>query len=470
MRLHVTLVSPPYPQDGDFLHPPFPPLGLGYLAAVLLKNNYEVDVVDCTTTKRSFEEARKEISKRKPDIVGITSTILTYKNALKIAKIAKEVCPKCVTIMGGPLVTFYDEKALQQCPELDIVVRKEGENTMLELVQRIEASKDYSDVLGTTCRKDGKILKNPDRPYIQNLDEIPLPARHLWPKESYQRYGIFNLVSSRGCLQWCNFCTEVRLHGRKHRGRSPKNVVDELEFLNKTYNAERFCFLDAAFTANQQRAADICDEIKKRKLKIRWSCETRVDMVTKDLLRKMNEAGCISIWFGVESGSPRILNGMKKGISLEQVERTFKWAKEAGIQPEPNMILGFPGETEKTTWESIRFVKKLNPDHMGCYAVATPYPGTPMYDQVEKSGMLKVTDFDKYDTATVTYDTPTLSMKQLEKIYDQSFKGYYYHPTYVLRMFIKGGTYNFIAIRGACADFILALRFKLGRWKVSEYR
>jgi anaerobic magnesium-protoporphyrin IX monomethyl ester cyclase len=468
MRLHVTLVNPPYPR-GDFLHPPFPPLGLGYLAAVLLKNQFEVDVIDCTTTKMTHEEAGKEISKRQPDIVGITSTILTYKSALKIAKIAKEVCPKCITILGGPLVTFWDEKALQQCASLDIVVRKEGENTMLELVQRIEAGKDYSDVLGTTCRKDGKIVKNPDRPYIQNLDDTPLPARHLWPKESFTRYGIFNLVSSRGCLEWCNFCTEVRLHGRKHRGRSPKNVVDELEFLHNKYGAEYFCFLDAAFTANQHRAAEICEEIKNRKLKIKWSCETRIDMISKELLHKMKEAGCISIWFGVESGSQTVLNGMKKGISLAQVERTFKMAKEAGIKPEPNMILGFPGETKKTTWESIRFVKKLNPDHMGCYAVATPYPGTPMYDIIEKNGWLEVTDFEKYDTATATFGTPTLSMKELTKIYDQAFKGYYYHPTYVLRMFIKGGTYSFAAVRGACADLLLAIRFKLHN-KLPEYR
>jgi anaerobic magnesium-protoporphyrin IX monomethyl ester cyclase len=464
MKPHVTLVNPPYPR-GSFLHPPFPSLGLGYLAAVLEKNQFEVDLIDCQTSRFTHEEFRNEISKRQPDIVGITSAILTYKSALQIAKIAKEVCPKCLTVLGGPFVTFWDEKALQDCASVDIVVRKEGENTMLELAERVEAGKDYYDVLGTTCRKDGKIIKNPDRAYIENLDEIPFPARHLWPIECLQKYGTarFQLMTSRGCVHWCNFCTEVRMDGRKYRMRSPKNVVDELEFLHNTYGAEYFAFLDDAFTVDKHRVVEICEEIKNRKLKIKWSCGTRVDMVTKELLLKMKEAGCVAVWFGIESGSQSVLNAMGKGISLAQTIRAFKWAKEAGIKPNPNVILGFPGETKKTAWETIKFVKRLTRDYMGCYAVATPYPGTPMYDFIQKKGWLKVTDFDKYDTATPTFETPTLSMEELRKIYEQAFKNFYLHPTYVLRMFVKGGMYGFSATRTAFADLLIAIRSKLQR-------
>jgi anaerobic magnesium-protoporphyrin IX monomethyl ester cyclase len=462
MRPHVTLVNPPYPR-GSFLHPPFPSLGLGYLAAVLEKNQFEVDLIDCQSPKLSYKEFRSEISKRQPDIVGITSAILTYKSALQIAKIAKEVCPKCLTVLGGPFVTFWDEKALQDCASVDIVVRKEGENTLLELAERVEAGKDYYDVLGTTCRKDGKIVKNPDRAYIENLDEIPFPARHLWSIECLQKYGTarFQLMTSRGCVHWCNFCTEVRMDGRKYRMRSPKNVVDELEFLHNTYGAEYFAFLDDAFTVDKHRVVEICKEIKNRKLKIKWSCGTRVDMVTKELLLKMKEAGCVAVWFGIESGSQSVLNAMGKGISLAQTIRAFKWAKEAGIKPNPNVILGFPGETKKTAWETIKFVKRLTRDYMGCYAVATPYPGTPMYDFIQKKGWLKVTDFDKYDTATPTFETPTLSMDELRKIYDQAFQRFYLHPTYVIRMFAKGGTYGFSATRTAFADLLIAIRSKL---------
>jgi len=348
---------------------------------------------------------------------------------------------------------------------LDVVVRKEGENTLLELVQRLEAGKSYSDVIGTTCRKGTGLVRNPDRPFIENLDELPFPARHFWPIECLQKYGtmIFDVVTSRGCVQWCSFCIEVRAHGRKYRVRSPKNVVDELEFLYKTYNARYFAFLDDAFTIDQRRAVKICEEIKNRKLKIKWACETRVDSVTKELLLKMKEAGCADIWFGIESGSQQVLDSMKKGISLEQIIRAFKWAKEVGIKPNPNVILGAPGETKKTAWETIKFVERLIPDHMGCYTLATPYPGTPMYDFVKKNGWLRVTDFDKYDNATPIFETPTLSIKELREIYDKVPQSFYFRPTYILRMFAKGGIYGLSATKTAFAYLLIAIRSKLSR-------
>ena len=404
MRPYVTFVNPPYP-SGAHQHTPFTPLGIGYLAAVLEKNQYEVDVIDCQALKLSYEEFKSELGKRQPDIVGITSTTLTYKSGLQIAKIAKEVYPDCLTVMGGSHVTFWDENALQECPDLDVVVRKEGENTLLELVQRVEACRSYYDVVGITCRKDGKIVKTPDRPYIENLDELPFPAHHLWPLERLRKHGtvIFPLVTSRGCIYWCDFCTAVRMFGRRYRMRSPKNVVGELEYLQRTFGARQFTFYDDAFTVDQKRAAEICTEIKNRKMKIEWDCETRVDMVTKELLRTMKEAGCIAVWFGVESGSQQVLDAMRKGISPAQTVKAFKWAKEVGLMTVANVVLGFPGETKETIWETIKFIERLNPNDIGYY-IATPYPGTPLYETVKEKGLLKTKDFNKFDTATPVFD------------------------------------------------------------------
>ncbi len=163
MRPHVTLVNPPYPTQ-PYQHTPFPPLGLGYLAAVLEKNQYDVDVIDCQASNLSYDDFKRELSKRQPNIVGITSTTRLYNSALQIARITKEVCPDCLTVLGGSHATFWDEEALNECPQLDMIVRKEGETTFLELVQRLEAGKSIHDLLGTTVRKDGKIVKNPDRP------------------------------------------------------------------------------------------------------------------------------------------------------------------------------------------------------------------------------------------------------------------------------------------------------------------
>jgi radical SAM superfamily enzyme YgiQ (UPF0313 family) len=154
---------------------------------------------------------------------------------------------------------------------------------------------------------------------------------------------------------------------------------------------------------------------------------------------------------------------MGKGISLKQITNAFRWTKEAGMKPNPNVILGFPGETEETAWETIKFVRQLAPEYMGCYTVATPYPGTPLYDLVKKNDWLRITDFDKYDTATPTFQTPNLGIKELGAIYNQAFKEFYLHPTYVLRTFAKGGTYSFSATRTALEDLLVAIRSKLQR-------
>ncbi|MCW4004429.1 MAG: B12-binding domain-containing radical SAM protein [Candidatus Bathyarchaeota archaeon] len=464
MKTRITLVNPPYPV-GSHQHPAFMPLGLGYLGAVLHKNNFQVNVVDCQAYNLTHEQVREELIKFKPDIVGITSTTLTYKSALKIAKSAKEVFPNCITAIGGSHVTFWDDKALQEEPALDVIVRGEGEQTMLELAQRVENHQAFHDLVGTTCREDNKIKRNPDRPFLEDLDSLPFPALHLWKhSDNLRKYGSipYPVMTSRGCVFWCNFCTAVRMFGRKYRMRSPKNVVDELEYLHKTYHATQFTFYDDAFTVDQARTEEICDEIHRRGLKIKWDCETRVDMVSKELLVKMRKAGCVGVWFGVESGSKKQLESMGKGFSLAQTRRAFKWAKEAGLMTVAGVILGFPGETKESAWETIRFIKELNPNDVGFY-IATPYPGTPMYDEVKANGSLKITDFDKYDTATPTFEIPNMTMQELSQIREQAFQSFYLSPAYfvsALGMFKKGKMWGLGAFRLILAHFRRAVRAK----------
>ncbi len=463
MKTHVTLVNPPYPM-GSHQHPPFTPLGLGYLAAVLEKKKYEVNVIDCQVLGCSYGEFRSRISKiKKPDIVGITSTTLTYKSALQIAKIAKEVWPDCLTLLGGSHVTFWDKQALKESAFLDVVVRKEGEETMLELADRIEKGKDYHDVRGTTVRRDGEIVKNEDRPYIESLDELPFPAHHLWPMERLLKHGavIFPLMTSRGCVYWCDFCSTVRMFGRRYRMRSAKNVVNELEYLRKTYGAHQFTFYDDAFTVDQARAAEICKEIMRRKLKIEWDCETRVDMVSKDLLRTMKEAGCFAVWFGVESGAQPVLDAMRKGITPAQTIKAFKMAKEAGLMTVAGVVLGFPGETKETIWETVKFIERLKPGDVGYY-IATPYPGTPLYEQVVREGRLKIQDFNRFDTATPVFDLGTMTGEELKELRERAFQRFYLRPGYFFSMLGKGRFWSFSIIRTIFAHFRRAVKLRLG--------
>jgi radical SAM superfamily enzyme YgiQ (UPF0313 family) len=460
--MKITLVNPPYPLNAH-AHPPFIPLGIAYLGAVAERAGHQVTVIDCQAERLTYDGFRSRIAQVPSDVVGVTSTTLLYNSAKEILTIARQVHPNAVTMIGGSHVTFWDENALNECPAIDIIVRKEGEATFIELLQCIEAKKGFGDVLGITFRgQGGKIIRNLDRPFIMDLDSLPSPAYHLLPIDAFHRMGktIFPLVTSRGCVQWCDFCSTVRMFGRGYRVRSPKNVVDEMEMLYNKYGETQFTFYDDAFTINRQHTLELCADIRARKLKVEWDCETRVDAVDKELLEKMHDAGCITVWFGVESGSEKILGEMHKKISLTQVREAFKMAQKAGLMTIASAVIGFPGETEETAWETVNFLSSLNPDDIGCY-IATPYPGTPMYEEVVKNGWLRVTDFNKYDTATPTFETPQLSMEKLREIKYKAHQKFYLRPAYVFKMMRRGGTYGRSGLKTSAAYALRAMHIKL---------
>ena len=459
--MKVTLINPPYPPNVHS-HPPFIPLGLAYLGAIAEQEGHEVNIIDCQAEKLTYETFRDRISKETPDIIGVTATTLLYKSAMKLIDIAKEVHPDAITMLGGSHGTFWDENALNEYPTLDIVVRREGEITFKELLNNFQKNISLTNVLGITFRqKDGKIVRTPDRPFIEDLDKLPFPAHHLLPLDDLKRMGkvLFPLITSRGCVFWCDFCSTVRMFGRGYRWRSPKNVVDEMQLVHDKYGVEQVTFYDDAFSVDRNRVLKICEELHARKLDMTWDCGTRVDMVDRDLLKTMRDAGCIAVWLGVESGSEAILGAMNKKIKLDQTRLAYKTAHDVGLMTIANVVLGFPGETEQTAKETIRFVKELNPDDVGFY-VATPYPGTPMYDQVIKNGWLRVTDFDKYDTAGPTFETPWLSMEKLAEIRYKAYQQFYLRPGYVFKMMRRGGTYGISAVKTSGAYLLRALHLK----------
>ena len=459
--MKITLVNPPYPPNAHS-HPPFIPLGLAYLGAVAEQAGHSVTVIDCQGERLNYESFRQRIAGVPSDVVGVTSTTLLYNSAKTIMEVAKEVHPNAINMIGGSHVSFWDENALKETKAFDLIVRKEGELTFLELLDRIQANKGFEDVLGTTVRTKNGIQRNEDRPFLHDLDSLPSPAYHLLPLDSYHRMGktIFPIVTSRGCVQWCDFCSTVRMFGRGYRVRSPKKVVDDMEMLHSKYGESQFTFYDDAFTINRNHTLEMCADIKARNLDVEWDCETRVDAVDKELLEKMRDAGCITTWFGVESGSEKILDKMHKKINREQVREAFKMAQKVGMMTIASAVIGFPGETEETAWETINFINSLNPDDIGCY-IATPYPGTPMYEEVIKNGWLRVTDFNKYDTATPTFETPYLSMDRLREIKYKAHQKFYLRPRYVLKMMRKGGTYGRSGLKTSAAYALRAMHIKL---------
>ncbi len=458
--MKITLVNPPYPQSVHS-HPPFIPLGIAYLGAVAEKAGHQVTVIDCQAEKLTYETFRERITQTPSDLIGVTATTLLYKSAMKLITLAKQTQPQAVTVLGGSHGTFWDENALKEYPSLDIVVRREGEETFIELLDKLETHSSLSNLLGITYRNGDTIVQNPDRPFIEDLDALPFPAHHLLPLENLKHNGkiIFPLVSSRGCVYWCDFCSTVRMFGRGYRMRSPKNVVDEMQLVHDKYGIDQVTFYDDAFSVDRNRVVKICQELKDRKLQMKWDCGTRVDMVDRELMTTMRDAGCFAVWLGVESGSEVMLGAMNKRIKLAQTRLAYKTAHELGLMTIANVVLGFPGETEQTARETIRFVKELNPDDVGFY-IATPYPGTPMYELVKKNGWLRVTDFDKYDTAGPTFETPSLSMEKLVELRYKAYQDFYLRPRYVFKMMRKGNVYGIAAVKTSAAYLLRYLHIK----------
>lgn len=357
------------------------PLGLGYIAAVLEKSQFSVSILDMSVSDMTCEELEKKLAVTKPDIVGITSMTCSFKNALKVAKSIKHWNPSSLVVMGGVHATFMHEEILRAYPEVDMVVRYEGELTMKEAVEAIDKGKKLDGVKGLTYRDKDKIISNPLRVPIENLDELPYPAHHLLQpsvEEYIGSYGVrnFPMITTRGCPFGCIYCSTMAFHGQKYRTRSIQNILDELAYLIKKYKVNNISFVDDNFTMQNSRVQNLCQEIKNRKLSIEWGCSARVDQVSEDLLRTMKEAGCNDIFFGIESASQRVLNMVHKRFSIRQAKDAVKKAEKLGIRTHCSFIIGLPGESAKSLKGMIDFIDETRPTGRVLPNVLEVLPGT----------------------------------------------------------------------------------------------
>jgi len=446
---------------GGYRHQVYLPIGLPYLAAVLEKDEHEIEVIDCEALEIDHEKLGLKLASIKPNVVGITSTTPTIQSALQSARVAKEACPNVVVVLGGPHATFMDEQILNDEAAVDIIVRGEGEQTISELMHHVLDFGSLHEVAGITFRKDGQIIRTPNRPLIQDLDELPYPAYKYFPLRKYQIAGrlILPVITSRGCPFQCSFCVSTQMFGKKFRMRRVKNVVDEIEWLRDTYGADAFTFYDDAFTLDIERAIEICDEIKRRKIGIPWSCQTRVDHVSKRILAKMREANCEIVYFGVESGSQEILDAVGKETSIQQNEKAIKWAKDAGLVVIISLVIGYPGETVDTLEQTLDLVRRLKPDD-AYLCVATPYPGTDFYRFIEENGWELSPDWNLYDTTTPVFETPSISKDKILEM-RKKFVDDFYSPFYILRQMVKGKFYNRFLARIALSHLVWRIRSRL---------
>jgi len=419
--MKILLLYPPYTSHVEEEKKGyFPPLGLAYIAAVLRTHDHSVRIVDMNVEMKNLEELEKICEKEQPDIVGISSTTITYNTCINILKRIKNIIPSAIRIVGGPHASILPQEFVDYS---DFVVVGEGEYTMLELVKTLENSEDPSNIEGLLFKKDGKIVETGPRPLITCPDNLPFPARDLLHMEAYNdNKGA--ILTSRGCPFNCIFCNSHLIFGKKFRARSPKNVVDEIEYLVKKYNVHVIRILDDMFTLNRKRVIEICNEILNRGLNIGWELTngTRVDKVDKELLEKMHEAGCYRIYYGIESGSKKVLKMLRKGIKLDQVKRVVKWTKEIGIEVGGFFMIGGPGETIETLKETEKFIDELNLDYVHL-SIATPYPRTDFWNWVLKNGRFVTNDYSKFEKEFI-FETPDFPWEQRMKIFEYLHEKY----------------------------------------------
>ncbi|MEJ2241214.1 MAG: radical SAM protein [Candidatus Bathyarchaeota archaeon] len=456
-RVKTALVNPP-PLKGVYRHQLYLSIGLGYLAAVLEKNYHEVTVIDCPASEIDLEKLKIKLTSLQPNLIGITSMTPTIQSAIQSANIAKEASPDAMVVLGGPHTTFMDKQVLEEEKNVDVIVRGEGEQTLLEITQNIPNNEKLNQIEGITFRKGNEIIRTPDRKYIQNLDELPRPAYHHFPLEKYRLFGrrILPIITSRGCPSQCSFCTTSRIFGKAFRARSPKNVVDELEWLRDEHGADAFSFYDDTFTLIKNRALEICEEIKKRKINLPWDCQTRVSTVSKEMLTKMREANCQQVFFGVESGCQKILNAVNKGTTVEQNKAAIKLAKEAGLFVAVSVMVGYPGETSEMLNQTIDLLRETEPDD-AYICVATPYPGTELRKVIEDLGWKISNDWKQYDTTAPVFDNPNLSIEDVTRIRSKFYDSFY-SPKYVLRHIFKKNFYSRVMARTAINHLIWRIR------------
>ncbi len=442
--MRVCLVSPPYLSAvKSVVGVCSPPLGLAYLAS-MIRDEHDVRIIDSNVLDYGVDDVRRELKSFYPDVVGITSSTPSIYEAYRVARAAKSLRDDCVVVMGGPHVTFLPEEAITESGSVDVVVLGEGEETFRELVDTIDHGGSLDSVRGIEYRKGDKTVVTKPRPFIRDLDKIPLPSFDMLPVEKYELQGVryMPVISSRGCPFKCSFCASSRLFGGCWRGRSPKNVVDEVRLIHDKFGIKNIEFVDDTFTLNGKRAEEICDEILREGIDISWGASSRVDTINRKLAEKMRRAGCWIVYLGIESASQKILNAMGKKITINQIVEAVKTLKDVGIQILGSFILGFPEETIETAEQTIAFAKKLDLDYAQ-FSILTPYPGTPVYEYARENNMLLTRDWSKFNATEPVMKLKHLTIKQLQSLFEKAYLTFYMRPKMLWR-WIKQKQFHFI--------------------------
>ncbi|MCM8782134.1 MAG: B12-binding domain-containing radical SAM protein [Candidatus Omnitrophica bacterium] len=442
------LINPPVTTYGsDSPASIYIPIGLAYLAAYLRQNNYEVKILDALAEGEvqrgdgfirrgmTLQQIIEYIDAYKPDIIGISCMYTAYaRDAHEIAEAVKNLNYKILVIFGGAHSSI-NYSIVMKDKNVDIVVRREGEKTLLELINAIAKGRNWKEVRGITFHNNGAVKTNPEQEYINDIDTIPFPARDLLPRNIYNtlrspywmRPPLDVIVSSRGCPKRCIYCSIHSVWGNKWRARSAKNVVDEMELLVKE-GIKEVHFTDDNISVDKRRMYEICDEIINRRLDIKWTMPNGIALWTldKELLIKMKRAGCYRLTFGVETGNQKMQRYIGKNLDLRYARKVIRWANDLGFWTISTHIIGFPYETKKEMKDTFNFALKSGTDFALFYAL-TPFLGTAVFEEFKKEGLLpteleNIDEYREFFISEFACDTKLFKKEEIIKIQTGMYK------------------------------------------------
>ena len=421
---------------GEYLPPPY---GIIQLAAFLENRNKEVEieVLDCNAQQVDWQGLEKHIASSNPDIIASSSlsTCNTYA-VVRTLETAKKVNPDILTVTGGQHFTATAEDSLRAYPEIDVIVRGEGEETLAELVASRDKKATFSQIKGISFRHQGKVVHNPQRPLIENLENLPFPGYHL-VKDIVHKYHFaamagrdapYALVEgSRGCPCECTFCTQWRHWQGKWRLKSPKRIADEIEFCYHNFGSRFVWLTDDNFGAGS-RANDLAEEIIKRGITedVTWFVQSRCDDIVrnKEALPKLRKSGLNWVLLGVENSEPSTLQTFKKGIRPQDAQKAVKLLKENDIFAHAMFIIGERKDTAQSIARLREFANQLDPD-FALFAVLTPFPGTQVFEEAQRNGWIEDDNWSHYDMIHATMPTETLSVKQVQEELYKCYRSFY---------------------------------------------
>lgn len=446
----IVFVNPPFTVWGGgtplpkTLENTTPSFGLCCLAAVVRQKGFTPFIVEAGALQLSLNEAFERIIALRPGVVGFRASTISFNNAALLAARVKGYDKKIITLIGGPHVTATPTETFEKFPQFDAGVIGEGEETIVELLSVLGSfgmdEIRLESVAGIVFRRGNRVHITGKRPYIKDLDTLPMPAwdllegfpdRYQPPLMSYKALPVASMVTSRGCPFQCTFC-DRSVFGNSYRGYSAQYVSSMIEHLVERYGVKHLLFYDDLFAASEKRLTSICERMMERKLNVSWSCDARVNTVTPEVLALMKKAGCWEIAYGIESGSQKILDLIGKDIKIDEIEAGVRLTHEAGIKVKGLFMMGHPGETRETIKETVALATRLPFDHINISKV-TPFPGTELYKTAHKYGRFNA-DWGRMNALQFVFVPHGFTEEELEREYKNALKRFYWRPKKTLKL------------------------------------